>query len=252
MITTKNKLIEIKETKDRNVLNEGRDNGMAFAMLKKISENLYETVQPFSPCKDYLAEVIFTENTDIGTNGCGLDYPKKLNIFENDIAYMGICILKSKKGSYYYQRSFSKDIELLNDNYKNITKFINYFEDRFKVNGLTEIIKADDNQFLVTVPIKWTASTAAISLYTLLLRMALDYKEQDNIEYLNSIAESSLHQDSYLAKTLLNKLSSIENNLDKLFEIPADYLESAKALLNIENNTTRWSPHGQGILSFKI
>ena len=74
----------ITEKHDRNVLIEGRSSGMGFAMLKKDKTN-YETVNPLSPCKDYLNEVVFTENTGYPTKAHGLDYKEKLDIFKDKV-----------------------------------------------------------------------------------------------------------------------------------------------------------------------
>ena len=52
-------MIQIINKQCRSKLCEGRSYQMGFAFLKKLDNNTFETVQPISPCKDYLNDVIF-------------------------------------------------------------------------------------------------------------------------------------------------------------------------------------------------
>jgi len=203
--------IEIKEVKNRGVLSEGRNNGMAFAFLQKVSDNTYETVQPFSPCKDYLNEVIITENYDVGTKGCGLKYPKKLGLFNETHAYMGIVLLKTKNNYYAYSSSIDNDKKMLLDNHKNLEKMLNDIESDLGLGSLTSIEKANDDYYLVKIPIEWCQSTHAISLYSLLLRlgMANDGKE----DYHNFLENYSYNrEDRSMWQYVKNKFKLVIDN----------------------------------------
>jgi len=43
----------------RNNLAEGRNFGMGFGFLKKLSNTKYKTIMPISPCKDYINDVLY-------------------------------------------------------------------------------------------------------------------------------------------------------------------------------------------------
>lgn len=209
-------MVTIIDKQNRSKLAEGRNNGMAFAFLKKIEgkENEFKTVMPPSPCKDYLAEVIITENTGYGTRGCGLSYPKKLNIF-SDVAYMSISILKtsdSSWASYSYSNSFNNDVKKLAENYKNLQKLINNLEKTLKLSSLTTIKEANNNKFLVTLPIEWTKSTHSISLYSLLLRvgMFVENPNEDIVKYVSNFTYNT--GDKSLCSSIIPKLKLIIKN----------------------------------------
>lgn len=232
--------MKIIDKQNRGLLDEGRNNGMAFAFLEKKKDN-FRTVQPLSPCKDYLAEVVFTERYDMPTKGCGLNYLKKLNIF-SDVAYMVITILKSKRGSYDYSKSFENDVKLLAENHKQIERLMNDFEKQINLKILTEVTPANDDLFLVKFSADWCQSTHAISLYTLLLRvlMAATEKDKDIVSFLSSY---SYHNGD---KSLLNQ------NLNKIKLI----LKEKKLPPNTRNYSKEYllkfmdSPHDNGITSW--
>lgn len=247
--------IVIKEVKDRKVLAEGRNNGMAFGFLKLKSrtdvQSIFETVQPLSPCKDYLNEVVITERFGMGTQGCGLRYPEKLNIYEGDVAYMAIKIMKSKSDSYSYSSgvqstgtgntvSFEGDIEKLKNNHKNIEKLLNQIEDVLQLKTRTIIHEANDGYFLVVLPVEWCQSTPAISLYTLLMRVSFSYDGKE--DYMKYLSRSPHPGDSYLINGALPKLKSI---LEKK-TLPPNIFSTTKAVW--DKGTA--SPHGRGIIGW--
>lgn len=230
----------IIETKKRGVLNEGTNNGMAFAFLEKKEED-YLSVQPFSPCKDYLDEVVTTEKTGIPTKGCGLIYPKKLNIF-SDVAYLGIKILKTKDNQYYYSDSFENDVETLKKNHKNIEKLVNQIED---IIGLKKSVieEQNDDYFLITLDSKWCDSTISISLYSLLIRVSMIYDgEMDYMKFLENYNYNN--HDKHLIENMLKKekLKLILENK----KLPPNRRAFSKNALS----KGMQSPHGNGIFSW--
>lgn len=232
--------MKITDNQNRRVLSEGRNNGMGFALLEKKGPN-YETVQPISPCKDYLNEVVFTENTGIPSKGCGLEYLKRLKIFKSRL-YMAIKIVPTKDGSYYYSRSLEQDQEMLANNYKNLEIFIRKFEDLLGSRIKTHIKAANDGFFLVRGPMIWRRSTIAISLYTLLIRAGMTYNGKDDpIKFLETFSYNS--GDASLIKGALPKIKYI---LEKR-EIPGQPKFPRDAAAKFH-----WSPHNLGIMSFNI
>lgn len=243
------KKIKTKETSDlviidkkkRSVLIEGRNNGMAFGFLKRIGENKYQTVQPPSPCKDYLAEIVTTEKFNIGTKGCGLNYPKKLNIFD-DVGYMVIQLMRSKSDHYNYSSSIDEDNIKLSKNYPIMQKMLNNFEEILNLEKRTIIEKVGStDQYLVTIPKEWCDNSITISLYSLLLRVLMvAEKEEDIITFLTSYSYN--RGDVNLVKPALNNIKKI---LD-VKKLPPNRYPYSKAMLS--NGLA--SPHHNGILSW--
>lgn len=231
----------ITEKHNRNVLIEGRSSGMGFAMLKKDKTN-YETVNPLSPCKDYLNEVVFTENTGYPTKAHGLDYKEKLDIFKNKV-YMAIKIISSKGGgSYFYGKTQAEDEALLVKNYKKIQKLVNFVEENLNIKGRTIITKANDGYFLVKGPLDWRKSTIMISLYSLLIRCGLAYDgKTEPMKYLENYSYNNM--DKGLINPSLPKIKRMFET-KQLPEQP-EYNEEM-----LKKGT--WTPHNIGIISYTI
>ena len=150
----------VKDVCDRGKLCEGRNFNMGFAFCKQLEDGTFETVQPLSPCKDYLNDVIYSEHTGNTFYACGLD-TKKHGIFEN--APHGFLAIKmlSPKGSVYKDLDSSK--ERLRNNYKNIETLLNFVEEQFEPQDLTDRTAItptqDKDLFLLAVPLWWCRST---------------------------------------------------------------------------------------------
>jgi hypothetical protein len=242
-IKTKATTIKIVEVKNRGVLSEGRNSNMGFAMLKKVKKDSYETVNPISPCKDYLAEVVFTENTGIGTNGCGLKYPKKLNIYDKDRAYMVITIQQSMSGGYSYKirGGYEADKTWLKANYKRLETLLNKFEVQLGFDVKTSVEEANDDYYLITLPLEWTKSTISISLYSLLLRVGQLYDNQEDIiDFLEKLPTSI---DKSLINSALPRIKLILKE-KRLPEQPENHITQAST------KDAYFSPHGYGICSW--
>ena len=103
-------------------------------------------VTPISPCKDYLNDVVWSEAVNKSVSIYGLSYEKK-DIYDKKYAYIIISILTSKSGTEY--PTYKKDVERLEENYKKLESFINYFEENLTEGIFTEITKISDNKFLL-------------------------------------------------------------------------------------------------------
>ncbi len=235
-------VINIIEKKNRRVLCEGRDNGMAFGFLERADENTFHTVQPLSPCKDYLAEVVFTECYDIPTKGCGLSYPKKLGIF-TDCAYLAIKMMKTKGGRYSYSNSFENDVALLAKNYKNIERLLNEYEKTLGLVVPTTIEEANDGYFLVRFSSEWCKSTHSISLYTLLLRVLMVATDKDN-SIMPFLAGYTYHNgDKSFIIQVMGKISLIAETKT----LPPNNANYSRSQLKLYYQ----SPHNNGIVNWK-
>lgn len=232
-------MIKITDNQNRSILIEGRNNGMGFAFLKKTNNEEYETVQPISPCKDYLNEPVFTENTGFATKAYGLVYDKKLNIFD-DYFYMVIKIMKTKDDTYHFSKSFDADVENLERNYINIQFLINYIEEQLEFKNRTVITKVEDNLFLIKGAVEWTISTIGISLFSLLVRGSLYYDgKEEPMTYLRNYKLSN--QDLSYIQGLMPKLDIILKHK----QIPTQPAYNEESL-----KKNYWTPHGVGIVSW--
>lgn len=170
----------IKNEQDRAKLSEGRSYGIGFGYLKKTGKDKYKTVTPLSPCKDYLNDVIYSETLNVPIGACGLKYEKQ-NIFDGKKGYLAMDFLESKYGS---RPQFATDKQAFEQNIGAIQTVINWVEDKLNVPH-SEITK-DGDLYLVKGDNYWHTSTYLISLYTLLLRMAIKYTTGDVGDFLNN------------------------------------------------------------------
>ncbi len=207
------------DNQNRGELGEGRDYGMGFAFLKR-TKDVLRTVQPISPCKDYLNDVLYSERTGKPFKAHGLNTTKK-DIFDHDEAYMVMSICKQGAYGGYEYMGYKDDLKLLDSNYPNMEKMINYFEEQFKVEGRTKLTKLKDNRILISFPLFWTFGTYLISLYTLLMRVAPYYKGGDVMKFL----KTHKGEDTYVIKAAMPKIDQMINghipkqNLVKLHNV---------------------------------
>lgn len=242
MLTINNtKKFNIVDNCDRKVLGEGRTKGMAFAFCKKVKD-AFETVQPLSPCKDYLNDVVFIETTGIPISACGLKLNEKKDIFLDDYSYLLITTLPSNKegkiglkneSSYVLSgKLLADELVFMLENHKNIESYINFFEELCNIEGRTTIIM-EDPYLLVKFPTYWTKSTYLISLYTYLIRISLysDFKTNPLTELhtMEDTAKNNIEY-PYLVK-IIRMLDSIAYNGNSKF-LEVQDLNSKQLKLN--------------------
>lgn len=230
--------IKIVEKHNRAVLSEGRNQGMGFAFLEKISNTIFHTVQPMSPCKDYLNEVVFTEATGIPSSAHGLYYRKKRNIIGNTTSYMVIDIQKNKNG-YFSVSGLDYDgyVKLMLEKHKKIEVFINKFQRVFK-DFIPCVITKVEGGYLVEFDSRWASNSYCISLFSLLLRIGIHYEKGTILQFLIQFRDTR-----FIDLQLLN--SGIKNILQ---------IQISKALpLGIPNKQiehNNYCPHNDGILAW--
>lgn len=219
-------MLNIINKQNRGKLHEGRTYQMGFAFCKKDGD-IYTTVQPISPCKDYLNDVVYAETTGKQCIAYGLTY-KKEDIFD-DRAYLALAICQT-------YHNYNKDVANLSANYKNAGKFINKIEELLKIEP-SEIQEVEPNLYLFNFSLTWVKGLYAISLLSLLLRVSQWYDgSQDVFEYLKSFKE--IPDDIYMINGMLPKLN-------KLIEVgmPEQDLSTISSGLTV---------HNSGVLSYKI
>lgn len=227
-------MIQIKDNQNRLKLNEGRNYQMGFAFCKKVDDNTFETVQPISPCKDYLNDVVYSENTGKPCSVFGLT-TKKENIFTEDYVYMAIAIcrhyydIRSEKNDHY--KDYEKDTVRFKTNINNVVALLNFVEAEFGLDKYTTITEVED-KYLFKIPVFWTKYVYLISLYSLLVRLAQYYDGK---------------------VTPKEFLSTYKEDLDKQrwegAQPAYNHLITTKVLIDDPKFTNSYSVHNSGICS---
>lgn len=161
---------QITELQKRSSLKEGRNFGYGFTILKSKNENddVFETVLPFTACKDYLNDLIYVENTKENLDQVHGYKHELINLFDNQkYFYIGVNALHYISGSIHPSKETIENT--LIKNFKNIEKIINIFEEKLQLETRTFII-LDEDTLILKVPIYWSKTTPLISMYTLLIR----------------------------------------------------------------------------------
>jgi hypothetical protein len=222
--------LSLIDKKNRSTLSEGRNYGFSTAMAKREDGNLV-TVCPITACKDFISDVIYTEKTGKPYSIYGLSYSKQ-NIFNDGVGYMVFGIEKQGRELSEYT-NYKRDYETLASNYENLQKFINWFEKEFKLESFTEIKQIGENRYVAVFPLFWSEGTYLISLYGLLLRVGMFYKDGDIITYLKNFKNDS--GDAMMINTVMNKIEKMLKG-----EIPKQDLNSC------------YSPHSTGIQGYSF
>ena len=233
-------MMQIINNQDRNILSEGRSNNMGFAFCKVLNGDDYETIQPISPCKDYLNDVIFAENTDKPISAHGLHLKGKQGILESELVYMAISICPYKYKHTYNEKDFIVEKDRLAKYHKHLEYFINYFEELLNIDikSNTIISEVSDNLYLVELPKIWAESTYMISLYSLLLRAGQTY-DDTSINPLEFLKSNKIYQpDVSLVKSSITKIEEIL----KYGPLPQDFS-------TLKGDT---STHNLGIVCYKL
>ncbi len=208
---TKPEPIKIILDETRHKLYEGRSIGISHAFLKQTGPFEFTAVQPLSPCKDYLNDVVYSEKTGRPYRRYGLD-TKKMDIFK-DYAY-----LANASCGHKGQPPVASEVELLKTNLPNIQKVLNDIEVLLKI-GKTELISINDNLVLSKLDLAWVSSTWAISLWGLMFRNALWSNGGDPFEEL--AASKDGEDQGYMAIAIPKLKRFIENGKLPVQEDPS-------------------------------
>lgn len=225
---------KISEPLPRSVLWEGRSQGMGFAFCKRAGEMLF-TVQPVSPCKDYLNDVLYSEHTGKPYIACGL-VTKKEDIFTYGKGYIlfYICGAGASRNSEYPE--MKKDIEALREGHRNIELGINMIENRLRLQTeRTSIFSHGPNHYVAEVPLFWCQYTYLISLWSLMVRNLFRWDANGTLDPIAFLESKCDPMDMYNMKTALEKLKRMIDG-----EIPVQDWDKTP------------SPHGMGIVVFEF
>jgi len=220
--------IKIIDKCPRSVLTEGRNYGMGFALVKPLGDDTYETVQPISPCKDYLNDVVYSEWTGNPFGAWGLSTTKR-DIFGGN-AFMLISICKMGARSPHEYGEYKTDVSALADNLDNLLIFMNWWDNQFKLAVKTSITKVEDNLYLVEFDKWWTKATYRISLYSLLLRIGMYCKTKAQASKPNEFMGKIENADRMM-------ISSIKGKIDMLLsgKIPVQDMNKMAGSVSIHD-----------------
>lgn len=193
------------DNQPRGPLVEGRNYGLAFGFCKH-SDGVLETIQPLSPCKDYLNDVVYSEATGKPFSAYGL-HTKKTGCFDGGFGYLAMGILPYKHGGLHSKHAVW--VESLKSNLTAIKSFLSHFELAIGTHVSTALESSftwvSEERLVAILPKFWVEATYRISLWTLLMRVALDYKEGDPIGFLEKVS----NEDAYLVKSAIPKLKAM-------------------------------------------
>jgi len=222
---------------NRLKLTEGRNTGDAFAFCKKTAPGVFETIQPLSTCKDYLNDVVWSENT----GGEGLFYglrSKPCGCFGARYAYIAISILPHSGDPKYKHAKHEKLIEgLLSLCDPKRPSLLRQAEEALGIKFKTRSFDAGDGVVIAFLPRFWTKYMYLISLWSLLTRLDITYDGKlDLIKYM----ETYSWDDTYIVKGVLPKFKRILKG-----ELPKQPMPNAN-LANTHN------VHNAGAYSFNF
>jgi hypothetical protein len=203
MPTTKQKPAQAKphliDTCPRSPLVEGRNYGIAYAFCKK-DGTAFKTVGPLSPCKDYLNDQVYSEMTGEPFGAYGY-HATKQGLLAAPRAYMVMGVLNYKSGGKYPTQE--KDTKFLAEHLPNIQKFMEWFDGRLSLTPST-MYTIEPNRAMVEMDLWWAKATFRISLYTLMIRIALECQYDGQKDVREFIMKCNT-KDAYYATQAMEK-----------------------------------------------
>ncbi len=193
---------------DRSVLGEGRNYGLGFAFAERKGDTL-DLVQPISPCKDYLNDVVYSEVTGKPYKAWGLVTAKR-GIFKDEaLLVIAVCKQGPRQGVEY--PAYKADLKALDDNHTQIQKLINWFESKIKLKTLTKIAPLCPGKYLLSLPLWWVEATYRVSLVSLLARLGMYWDGKgDEWEFMGSVKTADKY---YLPPAIEKMKKMIKGNI---------------------------------------
>jgi hypothetical protein len=161
------------DNQNRGVLIEGRNYGIGYAFCKKKGNELH-TIQPISPCKDYLNDWVYTEKTGKPYGKWGLWCPAKADLFDDGTVWLAYKVCGKGARSPMPYAQMPRDLKAIDANWRNVQMMLNFFEGKLAgVLKPTVIHKLADNLYVAEADTFWIKWTYLISIYSLLIRNAI-------------------------------------------------------------------------------
>lgn len=193
-------------------LNEGRSKGLAYAFLKRDGDT-YNGIQPFSPCKDYLSDTVWTEITGKPCSFYGY-HAKPNGCLADGLGYIAMGIRGIRP---YSQRDTSVDYEGIVDDRKELAlgyplaeDMCNFIEETLKIDGRTTIVPMDvEGMYLITLPKWWIENHVRTSLCTMLIRAAYHGWNRSNPKPWDNLAVVADGSDQYIMSNVVPKVKQL-------------------------------------------
>lgn len=239
LLNTKYKKM-IKQSQDRSKLSEGRNRGMGFSILKKNSDNNFETYMAHTACKDYLNDLVYVENTNVNiTQSIHGFKHKKQNIFDKKrFFYLSLCALDINNSSgWKLLKNFSKalysNIDMLIYHINILEDYLNLGAGRTTLENTLDIENYNHKGIILKTPTYWAKTPILLSFLCLYIRCVfhLDKKLTIN-EIFNVNLKPFLNDDIYMKETL-NTFIKIKN--PKKYFLLYKYDETINSLSKIHN-----------------
>jgi len=223
--------LKFVERKIRHLLAEGRNYSVGFTLCYKKDSQVVAT-QAISPCRDYLNDEVFTNQTKRPYTAYG-QHSEYKDIFRDGNGYLvfGVCKRGAKNPVEY--GDYKRDYDALAKNYKSLQKFLNFFDKKFKVKKKTQVIKLEENRYLAIFDLFYGNATYKISLLSFLIRAGIYYESGDPLDYLDNFDKNS--EDKYLYNSFKHKL-----------------LAMMKGIHPVQNFDTIGDVHSCGIVTFEF
>lgn len=214
--------VDIKQ--ERKKLGEGRNYGLGFSILEKLSPKKFQTYMPYTACKDYLNDFAYVESEkrEIGSIH-GYNH-KLLNKFDKvHYFHLGVKPLHYNNSSTFWNKFDEAQLTLIK-NFKTLEKILNDFEAKIGIKTRSSIIVLDDKSIIVKSPIYWLKKTWLISVFTLIIRCYYNVEENNYTTIEDLIKKTHIPViggDKLYLKNIIWFVENIENIVyDKLPYIP--------------------------------
>lgn len=198
----------------RSDLNEGRDYGIGFSVLKADSANNLKPLFPFTACKDYLNDVIYVEQSGKNIDEVYGFRHEFMNYFQNKKRLiLGVAPLQYIEGEKridddYIWENYDDCSSYFTNNSENFINVLHYIE--IMMNGtskLTKLLGIVDNTWILELNPIWQTTGPAISFFTLFARCYFNFKDSPSIE--NIKAHTPYIMDDEMMK--INILDILDN-----------------------------------------
>lgn len=217
----------------RQSFSEGRSSGMGFAFAKR-QGSTFVASQPLSACKDFLNDEVWSEVTGEEYMMFGQKSFKKNLFSDKRYAYMLISFLPNN-GSEPSEKN-KEELKKLINNKDNVQRILRKLDSIMKTKGRT-IIELTDNPdiLLVKMPIEYSRTSYAISLYTLVCRNGVNFtKDQKFNEYFKS---NNVYRDDKYLLTSITKFLTLDS-------------EKQQNIFTQSEHFIKGGPHNKGIVEY--
>ncbi len=198
----------------RSDLNEGRDYGIGFSVLKADSANNLKPLFPFTACKDYLNDFIYVEKSEKNIDKIYGFKHEFMNYFQNKKRLiLGVAPLMYTNGGTsseedYIWEDYDDCSSYFINNSENFINVLHYIE--IMMNGtskLTKLLGVVDYTWVLELNPIWKTTGPAISFFTLFARCYFNFKDSPSIE--NIKAHTPYIMDDQMMK--INILDILDN-----------------------------------------